>query len=134
MSTARILHELETAGVSVHLERGKLKLVGTSKAVARVKDAVLEHRAEIIRELSKQIAIPEHVQRFLIDGQYFDDLPDWNPESCRKFLKQLEAEFNEFEVHGWHGCRMPDRWPEEMRISIQSIYIQSIQPEQEVMP
>lgn len=134
MSAARILHELEAAGVSVHLERGKLKLVGTSKAVARVKDAVLEHRAEIIRELSKQIAIPDHVKSFLLEGGHEDELTDWLPSSCRAFLEQLEKEWPEFQVRGYLGCWYPDSWPGSVRIAVQSIYIQSLQPEPEAQP
>lgn len=72
--------------------------------------------------------IPQHVQQFLIDAQYGDDLPDWEPESCQRFLKQLENEFVMFQVHGWHGCRMPPEWPEDMKLAIQGIYVRSLQP------
>lgn len=52
MSAAKILHELEMEGVTVRVDQGALKLVGRSEAVAKVKSIVLEHKAEIINELT----------------------------------------------------------------------------------
>lgn len=90
--------------------------------------SVGSHYSAFVENLTAFRAIPEHVQQFLIDAQYGDDLPGWEPESCQRFLKQLEEEFTEFEVHGWHGCRMPEKWPEGMKLAVQSIYIRSLQP------
>jgi len=126
MSAARILHELDAAGVSVRLsDGGRIKLVGHAEAVARVTDLVRVHRADIIHILGAASAVPDHVREFCILAGY--TLSDWAPQSCRVLLGQLTGEWPELRVNGWHGCDYPESWPGDVRIAVQSVYVMSIQ-------
>lgn len=126
MSAARILHELDVAGVSVRLsDGGRLRLVGNAEAVARVTDLVREYRADIIHILGAASAVPDHVREFCILAGY--NLTEWTPAACRGFLDLLEDEWPDLRVNGWHGCDYPESWPGDVRIAVQSVYVMSIQ-------
>lgn len=126
MSAARILHDLDAAGVSVRLtDTGKIRLVGRADIVARVTDLVRVHRADIIHILGAATAVPHHVREFCILSGH--NLSEWTPTACRELLGQLIGEWPDFRVNGWHGCDYPESWPSDVRIAVQSIYIMSIQ-------
>ena len=88
-----------------------------------------QHKAEIIRELTKthktSLPIPASLETGLLNSGY--RLPEWNPAGCRRFLNQLQAEWPDFHVNGWHGCGLPARWSVELMDAATSIYAQSIQ-------
>jgi hypothetical protein len=58
-------------------------------------------------------------------------MPDMDPAGCRAFLAELQAEWPDFEVRGWYGCRFPECWPAALQDAVTSIFIQSIQDQGE---
>jgi hypothetical protein len=129
MSAAEVLHQLEAAGVRVVMpEPGRLRLVGSDDARAKVKALVLEHKAEIINELTGgPSGLPAHIHDALALGGYEHDLTEWTPAACQRFLNQLKAEWSEFHVNGRYGLTMPDNFPVEFQDAVQSIYVLAIQ-------
>lgn len=127
MSAAEVLRQIEAAGVRVVMpEPGRLRLIGSDDARAKVKAIVVEHKAEIITELTgRASALPAHVRAGLSLGGY--ELAAWTPEACKLFLDQLRAEWPGFKVNGWHGLTMPDSWPVGFMDAVQSAYVLSLQ-------
>ncbi|NCD25801.1 MAG: hypothetical protein EOL86_09465 [Deltaproteobacteria bacterium] len=127
MSAAEVLHQIEAAGARVVMpEPGRLRLIGSDDARAKVKALVLEHKAAIINELNgRASALPAHVRAGLSLGGY--ELPAWTREACKLFLDQLQAEWPGFKVNGWHGLAMPESWPVGFMDAVQSVYVLSLQ-------
>lgn len=123
MTVARILHDLDMAGVSIRLTGDRLTLSGASDAVARITPLVREHRAEIIASLTQ--AIPPHVHKALTRSGY--SAPTWTPPACRAFLDQLKIEWPIFRVRSWSGIAVPTSWPGDFVEAVQTIYVHSIQ-------
>lgn len=92
-----------------------------------------QHKDALVRELTDKthkthktpLPIPEHLESALLNCGYA--MPEWSPESCRQFLKQLLAEWPDFHVNGWHGCEFPACWPLTLMDAVTSIYVMSIQ-------
>ncbi len=132
MSAAEVLHQIEAAGVRVVMpEPGRLRLIGSDDARAKVKALVLEHRQEIIEHLGTASAVPDHIHNALALGGYEHDLTEWTPKSCQRFLNQLKAEWPEFLINGWHGLTMPGNFPMAFRDAVQSMYVLAMHGGQE---
>ncbi|NCD25685.1 MAG: hypothetical protein EOL86_08855 [Deltaproteobacteria bacterium] len=69
MSAAEVLHQLEAAGVRVVMpEPGRLRLIGTDDARAKVKALVLEHRQEIAEHLAASASFLDPVEAGYLDA------------------------------------------------------------------
>jgi hypothetical protein len=76
------------------------------------------------------VSIPLTIAEDLLCHGY--RIPSWTPAGCRRFLAELQAEWSDFHVNGWHGLTMPECWPEELMDTVTSIYVMSIQKQSEV--
>jgi hypothetical protein len=69
MSAAEVLHQLEAAGVQVVMpEPGRLRLIGSDDARAKVKGLVLEHRQEIAEHLAAAASFLDPVEAGYLDA------------------------------------------------------------------
>ena len=74
---------------------------------------------------SSPLSVPPDLAEALLCCGYC--APEWTPEGCRQFLAELQAEWPDFHVNGWHGCRFPPCWPGHLMDAVQSVYVMSIQ-------
>jgi hypothetical protein len=93
-----------------------------------------QHKHAIVRELTggpagSLVPLPSHLADALLVCGY--SCPTWTPAGCRAFLAELQAEWPDFEVRGWYGCRFPECWPAALQDAVTSIFIQSIQDQGE---
>ena len=94
-----------------------------------------QHKDAIVRELTggpagSLVPLPSHLAESLLCSGY--RLPEWTPQGCRAFLAELQAEWPDFHVNGWHGLTMPLCWPVALQDAVQSVYVMSIQDQGEV--
>lgn len=93
-----------------------------------------QHKTAIINELTggpsgSPLSIPPNMAEDLLCCGY--RIPEWTPAGCRVFLAELQPEWPDFHVNGWHGLAMPECWPVALMDSVQSIYVMSIQDQGE---
>lgn len=115
------------------------RLISQVLARAKVRQAVRQPvriAAEPVRQPVRQIpggptgspvSIPLTIAEDLLCHGY--RIPSWTPAGCRRFLAELQAEWSDFHVNGWHGLTMPECWPPMLMDAMQSIYVMSIQVE-----
>lgn len=93
-----------------------------------------QHKTAILHELTggptgSLVPLPSNLTEDLLCCGYY--APEWTPAGCRRFLAELQAEWPGFEVRGWHGLTMPECWPVALMDAAQSIYVQSLQDQEE---
>ncbi len=89
MNNTALLDTIESAGVTLHFAGGKLKAVGSEKAVASIKPYIVQHRAEIIRALESDY----YPTRFDIDllDSLIHELCDLQGDKAETRQAMLEA-------------------------------------------
>lgn len=135
MNAASIIRKIESYGVTLTVLDGALKLSGDQTAVNAVVHLVRQHKTAILDELTggptgSLVPLPSHLAESLLCSGY--RLLEWTPQGCRAFLAELQAEWPDFHVNGWHGLTMPLCWPVALQDAVQSVYVMSIQDQGEV--
>ena len=143
MNPRDIINEAASRGVVLSVRNGKIQYSGEAQEVAAVLPLLRQHKDAIVRELSGEPSgsprpldktDKTHKTPLPMPGTLTEDLlccgyraPEWTPAGCRAFLADLQDEWPDFELRGWHGCRFPACWPVHLMSAVQSVYVMSIQ-------
>lgn len=129
MSETRHEKVIETAStkrlISQVLARAKVRQ-GVRQPVRIVAETVRQPVRQIHGEpAGSPVSTPPATAEDLLCCGY--RIPSWTPAGCRRFLAELQAEWSDFHVDGWHGLTMPECWPVALMDAVQTIYVLSIQ-------
>ena len=92
MSAARIIHDLEMEGVTVRVDQGALKLIGRAEAVARVKSIAVEHKVEIINQLTGGASgLPDQGEHLAASASFLDPVEAGYIDACKAMSDRSEC-------------------------------------------